>query len=202
VFFPGSGAQGASRQNDSQPRFIDFIVKSGRAVIYPTYNSTFERSLKPLPPSVSQAYRDLVIQNAKEVRRTVDYLASRPDIDAEKIAYYGFSWGGREGLNFTALESRFKASILLAAGLDRTRFAPEIDQINFAPRVAVPTLMLNGREDFRFPYEESQLPMFRALGSREKSHVLIKSGHAPARIDIIKPILDWLDKHLGPVVLK
>ena len=32
--------------------------------------------------------------------------------------------------------------------------------------------MLNGREDFRFPYEESQLPMFRQLGAKEKAHVL------------------------------
>jgi hypothetical protein len=61
--------------------------------------------------------------------------------------------------------------------------------------------MLNGREDFRFPYEEAQLPMFRLLGASEKSHVLIKSGHLPPRLDIIKPILDWLDKHLGPVTL-
>ena len=202
VFFPGSGAQGGSRPTDFQPRFIDFLVKSGRAVIYPTYNSTFERSLTPVPPMGSQGHRDLTIQNAKEVRRTVDYLVSRADIDAGKIAYYGFSWGARQGLNFTALEPRFKASILLAGGLDGMPFAPEIDQINFASRVRVPTLMLNGREDFRFPYEEAQLPMFRLLGASEKSHVLIKSGHLPPRLDIIKPILDWLDKHLGPVTLR
>ncbi len=200
VYFPGSGVQGGSRPTDGQTRYIDFIVKSGRAVIYPTYKSSFERALTPLPPSDSQAGRDLIIQNAKEVRRTVDYLISRSDIDAEKIAYYGYSWGGREGLNFTALEPRFKASILMSGGFDRLQFPPEVDQINFAPRVRVPTLMLNGREDFRFPYEEAQVPMFRAIGAAEKSHVVIKSGHSPPRVDVIKPILDWLDKYLGAVV--
>lgn len=199
VYFPGSSAQGASRKTDGQFALYDFLVKSGRAVIYPAYKSTFERSLPRVPAAASQAYRDLTIQNAKEVRRTVDYLVSRADIDADRIGYYGFSWGAREGLNFTALEPRFEASVLLAGGLDRARFAPEIDQLNFAPRVRVPTLMLNGREDFRFPYEESQVPMFRLLGAAEKSHVLIKSGHLPPRIDIIRPILEWFDKYLGPV---
>jgi hypothetical protein len=59
--------------------------------------------------------------------------------------------------------------------------------------------MVNGREDFRFPYEESQLPMFRGLGTKDKLHHVIKSGHIPPRLDIIKPMLDWLDKYLGPV---
>jgi eukaryotic-like serine/threonine-protein kinase len=199
VYFPSSTTQGGSRTTDMNLRFVDFLVKSGRAVIYPTYNSTFERSLTTMPARGSHGDRDLLIQNAKEVRRTVDYLVSRGDIDAERIAYYGLSLGAREGLNFTALEPRFKASVLLSGGLDGASYAPEADQINFAPRVRVPTLMVNGREDFRFPYEESQLPMFRLLGATEKSHVLIKSGHMPTRIDIIKPILDWFDKYLGRV---
>ncbi len=199
VMFPGSSAQAGPRSTDRTPYFFDFIVKSGRALIFPTYNSTFERQLKQLPRRASLGHRDLVIQNVKEVRRTIDYLVSRPDIDAQKLAYYGFSWGAREGVNITAVERRFRASILMAGGFDNSRFAPEADQINFAPRVVVPTLMINGREDFRFPYEESQLPMFQALGSQEKVHHIIKSGHVPPRLEIVKPILDWLEKYLGPV---
>lgn len=177
-------------------------MKSGRALIFPTYNSTFERQLKRLPRRASLGHRDLVIQNAKEVRRTIDYLASRPDIDAQKLAYYGVSWGAREGVNFIAIERRFRASILLAGGFDNGRIAPEADEINFAPRVVVPTLMINGREDFRFPYEAAQLPMFQARGSKEKVHHIIKSGHIPPRLEIVKPILDWLEKYLGPVKME
>lgn len=29
------------------------------------------------------------------MKRSVDFLQSRPDTDAEKIAYSGFSWGGQ-----------------------------------------------------------------------------------------------------------
>jgi dienelactone hydrolase len=140
-----------------------------------------------------------VIQDHKDLARSVDYLETRKDVDFDKLAYYGYSWGAREGLNFTALEKRFKASILLAGGLDDGTLAPEIDQINFAPRVTVPTLMLNGREDFRFPYEESQKPMFLLLGAKEKQHVRIPGGHVPSRLEIIKATLEWLDRHLGPV---
>jgi len=32
---------------------------------------------------------------------------------------------------------------------------PEVDDLNFAPRVRTPTLMLNGRDDFKFPLELS-----------------------------------------------
>jgi dienelactone hydrolase len=129
----------------------------------------------------------------------VDYLETRKDIDASRLAYYGFSWGAREGLTFTALEKRFKASILLAGGLDNVTFAPEIDGLNFAPRVTLPTLMLNGREDFRFPLEEAQKPMFRFLGAKEKQHTLFPGGHIPPRLEIIKATLEWLDRYLGPV---
>jgi pimeloyl-ACP methyl ester carboxylesterase len=70
--------------------------------------------------------------------------------------------------------------------------------------VTVPTLVLNGRDDFRFPLEESQKPMFRALGTpaEHKRHLLIRGGHVPPRLEIIKGVLDWLDRYLGPVETK
>ncbi len=199
VYFPGSGAQTMTRLEAMDRRFLDFIIQSGRAVLYPVYKGTYERRLASGPVRNSSAHRDLVIQDHKDLARSVDYLETRKDVDIGKLAYYGFSWGARDGLNFTALEKRFKASILLAGGLDDGTPAPEIDQLNFAPRVTVPTLMLNGREDFRFPYEESQKPMFLLLGAKEKRHVLMPGGHIPSRLEIIKATLEWLDRHLGPV---
>ena len=77
----------------------------------------------------------------------------------------------------------------------------EVDPINFAPRVHTPTLMLSGRDDFRFPLEVSQKPMFRFLGVPEakKRHALIEGGHIPPRLEVIRETLDWLDRYLGPV---
>ena len=61
--------------------------------------------------------------------------------------------------------------------------------------------MLNGRDDFRLPLLVSQRPMFQMLGPREgdKRHALINGGHIPTKIEIIREILDWLDRYLGPV---
>ena len=38
--------------------------------------------------------------------------------------------------------------------------------MNFAPRVKVPVLMLNGRYDYFYPTASSQEPMFDLLGRR------------------------------------
>ena len=55
------------------------------------------------------------------------------------------------GADVPALETRFNASVLLGGCFSLQRPKPEVDQINFAPRVKIPTLMLNGRYDSFFP---------------------------------------------------
>jgi hypothetical protein len=60
--------------------------------------------------------------------------------------------------------------------------------------------MVNAKADFGYPVETSQLPLFRALGAEQKSHVLVEGGHIPVRIhDMMKAILDWFDRYMGPV---
>jgi pimeloyl-ACP methyl ester carboxylesterase len=76
--------------------------------------------------------------------------------------------------------------------------APEVDEINFAPRVRTPVLMLNGDQDFAFPLETSQRPMFQALGTpaAHKKWTVYPGGHVFPFARIIKDTLDWLDKYL------
>jgi hypothetical protein len=52
-----------------------------------------------------------------------------------------------------------------------------------------------------FLLESSQNPMFRFLGTPEKDkrHAVFESGHTPPRDQMVKEILDWLDRYLGPV---
>ena len=129
---------------------------------------------------------------------------TRPDIDGDRLAFYGFSLGARYGPVFTAVEPRLKVSVLLAGGFSPEEMAPEVDPFNFAPRTAQPVLMLNGRDDFMRPVQTSQLPLFKLLGAPEKDkrHVLYDAGHAPPRLPAIKEILEWLDRYLGPVIVK
>jgi hypothetical protein len=82
VFFPGSNAiQGGSSTKVDARRF-DWILKSGRALIYPIYKGTWERSDAELTsdyPNATSAFREHVLTWGKEVSRSIDYLETRPE---------------------------------------------------------------------------------------------------------------------------
>jgi formylglycine-generating enzyme required for sulfatase activity/dienelactone hydrolase len=206
VYFPGGGAinRRSSESLESLAfRRYDFFVKSGRAVIFPMYKSTYERrdDLESDMPNETNFYREHVMQWAKDLARSVDYLESRNDIDTDKLAYFGLSWGGRLGGLMVAVEGRFKTAIFHAAGFRFQKKKPEVDPFNFVSRVRIPVLMLNGRYDRFFPFETSQVPMFELLGTPEehKDHRVYGFGHVIPRNQLIKDSLEWLDKYLGPV---
>jgi eukaryotic-like serine/threonine-protein kinase len=94
--------------------------------------------------------------------------------------------------------------VLYGGGFEPEKALPEVDQINFAPRVKIPVLMLNGRYDWFYPLQTSQEPMFRLLGTPEehKRHALFETGHVIPRSQQIKETLDWLDRYLGPTKRK
>jgi dienelactone hydrolase len=203
VFFPGSNAiHGRSSASEITVGTFDFIIRSGRAVIHPVYLSTYERhdSLHSDYADESNFYKEHVVAWAKDMRRSIDYLGSRGDIDTTRIAYYGVSWGGYLGGLLPAVEPRFKAIVLLVAGLEYQRALPEADPINFLPHITAPVLMLNGQYDHYFPVETAQRPMFRLLGTPpdRKRLVISEGGHFVPRTQLVKEALDWLDRYLGP----
>jgi dipeptidyl aminopeptidase/acylaminoacyl peptidase len=138
---------------------------------------------------------------SKDLGRSIDYLETRPEIDSEKLAFYGASWGGEMGAILPALERRVKVSVLAVGGFNLQAVQPEADELNFAKRVTIPVLMLNGKYDFYFPVETSQKPMFRSLGTapEHKRHIVYDTGHSIPRNELIKETLAWLDRYLGPV---
>jgi eukaryotic-like serine/threonine-protein kinase len=154
------------------------------------------------PPQAAFPGRERIPIWFKDFGRTLDYLETRRDFDGDRVAYYGFSTAF-SGVTHAALEPRLKVAILLSAGIPPYAVPPHVDPVNFAPRSRVPTLMINGRDDFLCPLEISQRPFFRLLGTPEsdKRHVVLDGGHLPPdRRAIIKAVLDWLDRSLGPVV--
>jgi len=203
VFFPGSDALHISSPAGVSAAPLGFVVTSGRAVLYPIYQGTYGRGIGPRDdnPDTTITYRDRVIVWSKELRRSVDYLTTRSDIDSARIAYYGVSWGASKGPVMVALEPRMKAAVLEGGGFWNLPTQPEVDQRTFAPRVRAPTLMLNGRYDPFFPYSTSQRPLFLLLGAPrdQKRHVVFETGHSVPRREAVREALDWLDRHLGPV---
>ena len=204
VYFPGSGSISAPSVDNVPTAFFDFLPMSGRAVFFPVYDGTFERENgRTLTfPDETVSYRDWMVHLVNDARRTVDYLTTRPDIQPDKMAYYGFSWGGQMGPLVLGLESRFRAAVLLVGGLWSGKQLPDADPFNFARHVKVPVLMLNGGEDTIYTLEASQKPLFQGLGTEDKVHTLFDAGHfilETHRRPVIRESLDWLDTHLGPV---
>jgi eukaryotic-like serine/threonine-protein kinase len=198
VFFPAGDAPLLRSSRDLRLNSIDFLMKSGRAVLFPIYKGTYERG--PVAITGGAVWRDLTVQRSQDLGRAIDYLATRPDLDTARIGYYGISLGAALGVVLTAIEPRFHASVLLSGGRSSAIRPPEIALENFAPRVKVPTLMVNGREDFAFPLETAQRPLFRLLGAEHKHHAIFEGGHIPLLLHgMIKEILDWFDRYLGPV---
>ena len=203
IFFPGAGALWSNSSRLLEIDQIDFVVRSGRAVLYPVYQGTYERGPSRYYHRTGQPnlWKEMNIQWSKDLGRSIDYLETRRDIDRNKLAFYGASLGAAMGPRLTAVEERFKASVLLEGGFFE-KVPPEVDALNFAPRSKVPVLMINGRDDFLFPLGTSQRPLFRLLGApdQDKRHILFEGGHTPfQRYEIIRVILDWLDRYLGSV---
>jgi dienelactone hydrolase len=183
-------------------KFFDYIVQSGRAVMYPVYEDTYERRLKNDLPGGAQNI-ELTADWYKDAARSLDYLNTRPDIDSNRLAYLGVSMGAADGIIVsTLLQDRLKTSIYLDGGFFLEPAPPGGDQADFAPRMKKPVLMVNGRYDYTFPVDGAQDPLYRMLGTppAEKSHIILDTPHdvTEQRPQLIKNVLDWLDHYLGP----
>jgi hypothetical protein len=120
------------------------------------------------------------IQVIKDLQRAVDVLRSRPNVDAGRIAYVGFSWGGATGALFVGIERRLKAAALVVghggqvshatgpegfkiiSGLPCARrvawiraMAP-VEPIRFVGHANVPLLLQNGKFDEFIPVYEAE----------------------------------------------
>ena len=204
VYFPGASAQRQRSPDELQTRMIDFVVQSGRAVIYPIYAGTHERRQEVIPRTDTRDGVDYVARLIGDLRRALDYLETRDDIQFNTLAYYGFSWGGDAAPLFLAVEPRLRAAVLLDGGFDPVPTRPELRQSGYAPRVRIPVLMINGSFDAAYQLEASQKPLFTLLGTpaADKRHVVYPTGHSVFtgyRNQAIRNILDWLDRYQGPV---
>lgn len=209
IYFPGTGSAShpSSRKLERYREFdwfLSFIAKNGRAVLYPIYKGTFERgdaaSMSLALGAPTRQCTDYNIQLVKDLRRSIDYIETRPDIDSKKLAYLGYSWGARIAPIMLASEDRLRTGVVVVGGL-RVRERPEVYPFNYVTRVRMPVLMLNGRYDMTFPYDASAKPLFDLLGTppEHKRQVVYETDHFVPRNELIKETLAWLDRYLGPV---
>jgi dienelactone hydrolase len=71
-----------------------------------------EHAGRPAPPTWTGQDRDEQIQLIVDLRRAVDLLAARSDVDPERMAYLGVSYGGAMGGLLAGVEHRLQAYVL------------------------------------------------------------------------------------------
>ena len=199
VLFPNAFARQSPSSTHLDLGTFEFVVRSGRALLYPVYQGTFERR-RNIRPDNRGATRDMHIQWGKDFRRAVDYIETRSDLDASKIGYFSISMGAYFGPIPVAIEPRVKVAVFASGGL-RYGFPPETQPANFMPRVKVPVLLINGKDDFSVPLA-AQERFLELLGTprEHKRHVALEGGHIPQDLrGRLRETLDWFDKYLGAV---
>lgn len=178
-------------------------IRSGRAVFAIVFKHFKERD-RPLdyvtPSSSTVKRREELVNDATDLRRGLDYLQTRDDIDSSRIAYYGLSQGATEGVIFTAVEDRYRSVVLVSGGMWKpgADSLPEVSAPNFAPHVRAPKLLLNGRYDEVNILKMRVEPLYKLLRDPKKL-VSYDGSHTPP-IEIAVPIVNgWLDETLGKV---
>jgi dienelactone hydrolase len=153
-------------------------------------------------------------------RRAVDYLASRPDVDATRIGCAGLSGGGLRTVMLTGADERIRCSccvgmmttwrdyllnksythtwMLYVPGLPRDLDYPEVLGIN-APN---PVLVLNNRQDALFTMPEMQradrilTQVYQKAGAPERYHASFYDGPHKFDREMQKEAFGWFDRWL------
>ena len=201
VYFPGGDAQMLPRLRPLREEYgLDAIVRSGRAVLRPVYQGTYERRYAS-PAADMRAREDRRICLGQDLMRAVDYLQHRGDINMDQLGYYGFSVGAVTSGSLVVLEPRLRAIVFDAGGLTNAplrKDRPLLEWRHCLPQIQVPVLMLNGQIDPIYPVQKSQEPMFQLLGTPIKEHFIHPNGHhmLPPELKFART-LRWFDQHLG-----
>jgi len=188
---------------DSMEDRLAPIVRSGRAAFGVVLKGYIERLWpgdRVAPDPRSAEYLDEMIGLVTDLRRGLDYLATRPEIDRDRIAVFAPSAGSRVGLIVAAVETRYRTTVLMGAGITRgdARAIAEANPVGFAGHIQGPTLMLHGRYDEDTNLATEAEPLFQLL-PEPKHLTLFEGGHIPDLEVMVRELNAWFDETLGPV---
>ncbi|MEM2248937.1 MAG: alpha/beta fold hydrolase [Candidatus Bathyarchaeia archaeon] len=113
IFLHGYGGS-----KDDIRRVADVVAREGYALmaIDAKYHGERREIGKELfSPDINISVNG-IIQTVIDLRRAVDYLETKPEIDIERVGYVGGSMGGILGAIFIGVEPRIKAAALIVAG--------------------------------------------------------------------------------------
>ena len=182
-----------------------------------------EASRRPFDLTKPENNRDVLIQTVIDLRRGVDLLTSRPDVDAKRIGYVGHSYGGALGGVLASVEKRIKAYVLMAGdpswttslliGTDpndeqaRKSLTKEqlekyvlvtapLDAIHYINHAAPNALFFQfSRYDVEIPERVGQ--QYHQAASQPKLVKWYDAGHELEDVEALRDRADWLRQQIG-----
>jgi dienelactone hydrolase len=202
------------------PAGIDLARTGAVAILIDApFNRPQQGRVRSDPLTFTPKDRDEQIQLVVDLRRAIDVLVTRPDVNNKQVAYFGVSYGAAMGGLLAGVEDRVKAYVLAVgdgglvshfAGADDTdgplQALPAQDQerwlqamrpiepINFIGQAAPATLLfLAGTKDDSIPQQDAR--RFHQAASQPKEVRWYEAGHflnCTARQDMMV----WLARHI------
>jgi len=158
-----------------------------------------------------------------EMRRAIDLLLSRTDVDPNRVAYVGHSFGAQWGAILTAVDLRLKAAVLMAGAAeeadmllrsDNPRLAElrtslpkgqldaylntlaDLNAINYI-RLAQPVPLLLQFANFEQYFDRASMERYAAAATEPKTVLFYDSAHDLNDPQAFKDRADWLAKRLA-----
>lgn len=151
----------------------------------------------------------MFIESVIDYRRAIDYLATHPKIDMNRLGVIGYSIGGVMTFVLSAVEPRIKvAAACVTPNLQRLLMSRNhwnkekknqligVNPYNFARFIKnLPFLMLMGRFDSYCTVEEANR-LYNLVESSHKKIVFYNRGHL-LPINYVSDTVKWFEKYLN-----
>jgi dienelactone hydrolase len=166
--------------------------------------------------------RDTEIQAVIDLRRGIDLLLARPDVDPERLAYIGHSYGAQWGSILSAVDRRMKTSILVAGvaelsdiflrstdpgQIDFRKTQPagqlekycdvvgQIDAIHFVGHATHIPLLLQFANYEQY-FDKTSMDHYATTASDPKKMLYYDTGHDVNDFQALEDRYDWLAKQI------
>ena len=166
--------------------------------------------------------REIEIQAVLELRRGIDLLLARPDVDPKRLAYVGHSYGAQWGSILSAVDKRMKTSVLMAGvgeigdiflrgndpGIIELRksrppgqferyeqIAGEIDALHFVGHAA-PIPLLFQFANFEQLFDKTSMEHYATTATDPKKVLYYDAGHDLNDPQALQDRCDWLAKYI------
>ena len=187
-----------------------FEAKNGYAsLVIDEYGQGERGPLKTVSNQQAEELATTVSQTAMDVRRGLDYLATRPDINSKRIGLAGVSLGAIIGTVTSGVEPRIKAAVLISGGGDwglilktlsarsatvggrdtsafkkidfaaLTTLLAPEDPLTFAPHIAPRPLLMLGGRQDTTIIPQAQTELFDAARQPKQIVWYPQYGHVP-----------------------